>query len=249
MTDRNIHTLAGAYAIDALDDHERTEFESHLDVCPECRREVTELRTTASSLATITDADPPESLRAAVMSQIQSVRPMPPDIPAAHKSASKGSKARRRVKLLGAVAAALVVIGGAGSAIWQPWDTGTHSSPEAEPTAQKVLQARDAQRVSVDVPDNGSVTLVRSRSVGRAVVVAPDMKTAPEGKDFELWLQRPGSDMEPAGLMPKDDDGPVMLEGDTTTASAVGITLEPQGGSAEPTTDPVALFDLSDTAS
>jgi anti-sigma factor RsiW len=37
----DIHQLAAAYALDALDDRERAEFEAHYPTCPVCRPEVT----------------------------------------------------------------------------------------------------------------------------------------------------------------------------------------------------------------
>ena len=51
--------------------------------------------------------------------------------------------------------------------------------------------------------------------------------------------------MVPAGLMPPGEDNQMVLEGDATTATAVGITVEPEGGSDQPTTEPIALFDFS----
>ena len=50
--------------------------------------------------------------------------------------------------------------------------------------------------------------------------------------------------MVPAGLMPAKSDQTVLLSGDATDAHAVGITVEPAGGSDEPTTYPIALFEL-----
>ena len=38
----DIHSLVGAYAVDALDDAERARFEQHLAACAECRAEVDE---------------------------------------------------------------------------------------------------------------------------------------------------------------------------------------------------------------
>ena len=54
--------------------------------------------------------------------------------------------------------------------------------------------------------------------------------------------------MIPAGLMPPGEDNQVVLEGDAAAATAVGITVEPEGGSPEPTSDPIALFDFSQAA-
>ena len=40
--------------------------------------------------------------------------------------------------------------------------------------------------------------------------------------------------MVPAGLMPAGADQTVLLEGDASDAVGVGITIEPEGGSKEP---------------
>ena len=50
--------------------------------------------------------------------------------------------------------------------------------------------------------------------------------------------------MKPAGLMAGRGDQEMILSGDVTGAHAVGITVEPDGGSPQPTTDPLATMDL-----
>ena len=74
----DIHSLVGAYAVDAVDDDERVRFEAHLATCAECRTEVDSLRGAASSVAALADTPPPASLKAALMRDIGSVRPLPP---------------------------------------------------------------------------------------------------------------------------------------------------------------------------
>jgi anti-sigma factor RsiW len=74
----DIHSLVGAYAVDAVDDAERARFEAHLADCAECRAEVDSLRSAASSVSAIADTPPPASLKAALMRDIRSVRPLPP---------------------------------------------------------------------------------------------------------------------------------------------------------------------------
>ena len=51
--------------------------------------------------------------------------------------------------------------------------------------------------------------------------------------------------IEPAGLMPDRTDATVLLEGDASEATAVGITIEPDGGSEEPSSDVVAVVDIT----
>ena len=59
----DIHALSGAYAVDALDDDEREQFEQHLAVCPECRAEVRSFSETAALIAETEAETPPPSLR------------------------------------------------------------------------------------------------------------------------------------------------------------------------------------------
>ncbi|HEY1175361.1 MAG TPA: zf-HC2 domain-containing protein, partial [Phytomonospora sp.] len=47
----DVHTLVGAYALDALDDLDRARVERHLGRCPSCAGEAAELTATAARLA------------------------------------------------------------------------------------------------------------------------------------------------------------------------------------------------------
>lgn len=236
MSESDMHKLTGAYALDALDDLERARFEQHLSECEDCRAEVAELRETAALLAETTAVTPPDSLRASVLAGISQVRPLPPVVDVARRRAA-------RFRLL--VAASVVAILGVAASLWQPWQS-TETPPLS--AAEQVLQADDAQEVFLDLGDAGRATVVRSKAEDRAVIVTEDMVSAPEGKAYELWFQTPDEDMVPAGLMPDEPDQTVVLEGPAAEAIAVGITVEPEGGSPEPTTEPIALFDLTEKA-
>ena len=226
-----IHHLTGAYALDAVDDLERARFEQHLADCEDCRTEVASLREAAALLSETTLTTPPPALRSAVLQGISTVRPLPP------VTTRTPVVQRRWFPLL--VAAALLAV--LGSVLWQPWAT-----EEPVSTADRVLAAADAQRVVVDLGDAGQAEVVRSVSEDRAVIVTKDMAPPPEGSVYELWFQSPSTDMVPAGLMPAAPDQTVVLEGSAADALAVGITVEPEGGSEQPTSDPIALFDFSE---
>jgi anti-sigma-K factor RskA len=68
----------------------------------------------------------------------------------------------------------------------------------------------------------------------------------PDGKVYQLWLQSPAQKMVSAGLMP-DSQRPTLLSGDATEAIGAGLSLEPAGGSQEPT-DVLATFAFSNKA-
>ena len=258
----DIHGLVGAYAVDAIDEQERSAFELHLVECPECQAEVVSLREAAAQLSLMSETAPPSSMRDAVLAGIRTVRPLPPleaqsrgqvasgpvgddsptaDGPPRPETTVLHFRPRRRVTtwLATAAAAAALLIGGI---TWSPWD----DSSSGQVTASQVLQAKDAQRFERTI-GGAKATIVRSASLGTAVIVADNMPAAPDGKDFQLWLNQPNKGMVSAGLMPHGTAPTVtmVLSGDAATATAAGITMEPAGGSAAPTSAPLALFAFS----
>ena len=239
----DVHALSGAYAVDALDDLERARFEAHLKSCADCRDEVAGLRETAALLGSADVVAPPPSLRASILDQIESVRPLPPEIPAMAPADSTVTPIRARRFPTMLVAAAAVILIAAAGALWlRPW--ADDSTPVTLTATERVLDAADATRVHQKFPDGAVATVVRSRSVGRAVLLTQDMVDAPKGKDYQLWLQTPDGEMVPAGLMPDDPDATVLLDGDAAKSTAVGITIEPDGGSPQPTSNPIAVLPL-----
>ncbi len=236
----DIHALSGAYAVNALDDLERAAFERHLAECAECTAEVASLRETAAMIAETTTTEPPADLRDRVLAGIATVRPLPPEV----SSTIPVDRRRRLPRLLVAAAAAVVLVGGGVVVAQQPWeDTSTVELSAAD----QVLQAPDARESKLEFKDGSSATVTHSDTVGLSVITTDDMAAPPAGKVFQLWYDQPGDGMVSAGLMPIKPDQTVVLEGDAATATAVGITVEPEGGSPEPTSDPIALFDFART--
>ncbi|WP_028653650.1 anti-sigma factor [Nocardioides halotolerans] len=237
----DIHALSGAYAVDALDDAERAQFEDHLAECDTCRAEVESLQETAALLAETTIATPSADLRDRVLSGIASVRPLPPVVPpveppverpAAPAAATEDDatvvplapRRRRRVVTFLAAAAAVVAIG-TGAVVSQLDD-------EPPSAIDRVIQADDAQRFTQTFPGGATATVVRSEDLNEAVVITHDMPAAPSGHTYALWLQHDDV-MVPAGVMPEGPDNEVLLSGDAATADGAGITVEVAG--QEPT--------------
>ncbi|WP_028643860.1 anti-sigma factor [Nocardioides sp. URHA0020] len=242
-TPNDVHALSGAYAVDALDDIERAGFERHLAECADCRAEVASLREAAGLLAEDAATDPPPALRARVLADITKVRPLPPEVVTVHPAASP-SRRGRGARFL-AAAAAVVVLGGGATVAWQqPWQDGTTQ----QSAAQSVLSADDARSTSLDFPGGAKATVTHSDSLGEAVIVTEKMPPPPDGKVYQLWLDQPGKGMVSAGTMPAKPDQTVLLTGDAASATGAGITVEPEGGSTAPTSEPIALFDFGDQA-
>ena len=228
----DIHALSGAYAVDAVDDIERASFERHLAGCPTCRAEVASLRETSALLADAATTTPPPALRDAVLSDITRVRPLPP--------LTVGGPVHRRRWFPALVAAVVLALVGVGGAVWQPW---SDDSSQTVSAADRVLADPDAQRVTQELSNGARATVVRSAKEHRAVIVTEDMPDPPAGKVYQLWLQTPSEDMVPAGVMPADGST-ALLDGNADDAIGVGLSLEPAGGSEQPT-EVVGLIDLA----
>jgi anti-sigma-K factor RskA len=147
---------------------------------------------------------------------------------------------RRRLwrGLVAASAATLLAIGG-----FTAWRAATYDPNQA--VADQVLAAPDATRSTKRFPDGSTATVVRSDDLGKAVIVTSGMAAPPSGKVYQLWLQEPNGHFASAGLMPEGPDQVVVLTGDARNATGAGITVEPSGGSDQPTSDPIALFSFA----
>ena len=80
MTGADLHTLTGAYAVNALPEDEAREFERHLLVCEACAHEVRELAATAERLGRAMAVVPPPEMKERVLHRISTVRQEPPRV-------------------------------------------------------------------------------------------------------------------------------------------------------------------------
>ncbi|MEU7072746.1 anti-sigma factor [Streptomyces narbonensis] len=239
------HTLAAAYALGALDDDERGAFEDHLRACEACRLEAAEFQATAARLAAAAAQPPPAAAKAQVMAAIDGVRQLPPRIPApAAAPAFDGLLRRRAVPLALAAGVAAATLGGV--AVWQTLH-GQDLEQQARQAEQRldavssVLAAPDARTVHAKTANGALTTVVASERQNAAVFTATGLPAPGAGKTYQLWLDHDGT-MRPAGLI--HGDGIVILTGDPADAGAVGLTLEPAGGSPQPTNAPLLLMTL-----
>jgi anti-sigma-K factor RskA len=264
----DLHHLSGAYAVDALDDAERTSFEQHLAVCADCRAEVAELSAAAHSLSSLAEATPPPSLRASVLGGIAQVRPLPPltddagaPTPVAPASTAAPAEAagvdaddvapdaggsvvpiRRRPRTAWFAAAAAAAVIAVGGLAWSPWS----DDPSSQSPMARVAAAADAQKVG---STKGGVTteVVYSKQLGKAAISVTGLPPAPDGKTYQLWYVGAGGTITSAGLFAVDADGrgQALLAGQAAPTDKVAVSVEPAGGSTQPTTDPLVVLPLA----
>jgi anti-sigma-K factor RskA len=249
------HTLAGAYALDALTGTDRARFERHLTRCEQCAAEISGLREATARLAAASAAEPPPGLTERALAAAAHIRQLPPLAPghpsrwpARRAAAARPAPGLRGIlqrawmrKLAPALAGTAVILAAAlglaaRSALHQVQQDQARSHQVAA-----VLTARDAHMITARVTTGGTATVVMSGREHALVFAGAGLRPLPSSRCYELWLMAPGDD-RPAAMLPdprQSMTGPVLATG-LKPGDRLGLTIEPAGGSARPTS-PVIL--------
>jgi anti-sigma-K factor RskA len=244
--DQELHTLAGAYVLDAVSDHERVRFAAHLAGCGQCRDEVDELREAAARLGTAQAVRPRPELREPTIRaayRTGQVGPVVTENEPAHGSGSRAGPRRTRVirGLAAAAAVAVAVAIGIGTHVVDMQRQPSHG--RAIRTVDAVLSAPDAVMRTAPVGSGGMAIVVSSRHKHMAVFIAHGLRRPPPARRYELWLMGPRGE-RPAGMLtmhPKGMAGPALIGG-LSAGDMVGLTIEPHSGSPRPTSAPVVMI-------
>ncbi|MCX4625713.1 anti-sigma factor [Streptomyces sp. NBC_01443] len=244
--DGELHTLTGAYALHSLTPAEHEVFSAHLTDCPSCRQEVAEFSATAARLGAAAALPPPPRMKDEVLYGIDSVRQLPPLLPAAGKPMTFTAILRRKAITLTIAAgiAGVAVLGGA--TLWQN-QRADEARQQAETSERRlqdltaVMAAPDVRTVHGRTTGGATTSVVSSRLQNRAVFIGTGLPDPGEGRTYQLWFDDHGT-MRPAGLLTRE--GATLMQGGIRGASGVGLTVEPAGGSAQPTSRPLMLLAL-----
>ena len=213
----DLHELGAPYALDALDDDERVAFERHLEGCAECRADLEVLLASAAHMAAISAVDPPRALKESVMAKI-----------ARRPSADVVALSWYRRPWVGALAAAAVVVALVAT-------VGALRSDRA-PSASEIIAAADAQSVSLE-GDGVEATFIFSFDQAHGVFRSSSLSALGDREIYELWLIDDG-EPTPAGLfLPSSAGLSEAIVSNIRPGLTIGLTIEPEGGSPEPTGD------------
>jgi anti-sigma-K factor RskA len=146
------------------------------------------------------------------------------------------------VILVTAIAAALALLVGGiylGGALSGPNAEQQHAAAFAE-----LNGAPDVQRMGQEVEGAGTVTLVVSERLERSALVWETMPELPEDRVYQLWYI--AEEPIPAGVIDVESGQNFrVLEGPLPDGAQVGLTVEPEGGSEQPTTAPVLVMETT----
>ena len=241
---REPHTLAGAYAMDAISAPDRARFERHLAECEECAQEIAGLREATARLATATAVPPPSGLKERVMAAAAMTRQQPPETetetPARIPAVAGWFRALALPRRMAVATAALAAVAVLAVAVVFGVSDGSmrNQLSAAQDSSQQiaaVLTARDATMMTGAVAGGGTVTIVMSHAMRELVFTAADLHPLPASRGYELWLIGPAGERPVTMLSPGGHAmaGPVIAAG-LRAGDHLALTAEPAGGSARP---------------
>jgi anti-sigma-K factor RskA len=236
MSDIDVHQLAAAYALDALDERERSEFEAHYPTCPVCRPEVAGYREALSHVAASVGVPPPPSLKSRVMAEVGTTRQLSPLLPESVVSLAEHQQRRQRMARMLTVAAAVMLIAVGAFVVGRRSGGGDDDYSTA---AAAVLAMPDTRTATLTGTGGGSFKVAWSPAGGKAVVMGDGLADPGDDRAYELWA------IDSAGphalrLLDKAEGQRVRRVIDVDgSPDQWAITVEPAGGVEAPTGKPI----------
>jgi anti-sigma-K factor RskA len=238
-----IEPLLGAYALEALDFEERAAVEAHLATCESCRHALGKFQSVAAMLMmTPEPATPAPRVRARLLSRLDSARRP------RRETFLRGL--RPRFGLAAGLAALLLVN------LALVWQVRALRDEQARMGAD--LQVDQTALALASYPTTQAV-LLDGDAVGGTFLFEPDRRFAvlhmwgldplESHQSYQAWLVRPDGSRVSAGLFAADP-GSIFTSAVLTSPvpvgefSTLGVTIEPAGGSDEPTGLRVLSADL-----
>ena len=242
MDQERFEDLKDAYVLGALPEEERLEFEQYLLAHPDLQAEMEELSAVAGLLAfSVREQEPSPDLRRRIMDTVEAEAVQP-------RTSHRRSWPSRLWEAVGPrdlalAAAAMLAIGLFSWSMLLQGEVRDLQGRVQSLQSQPQDQSQGPQMIALG--GAGTEQGVRAELVtlegDRAVLVAENMPPAPEGKTYQIWVIK-GDTPKPSGLFePRGDSVAVVVENPVEGADAVAVTVEPEGGSKKPTTDPMLV--------
>ena len=235
----DLHHLAAAYALDALDADERIAFEAHYHDCHVCSHDVGDFRATLAAMGEPSVTAPPADLKARVMQQVAETRQLSRRV----ATRTPAWTPTRRPWLLAAAATLILFVAVTSFVVGR----GSDSDDAFAAQLEQVMAEPDVRMVDLEATSDssgpGHIRVAWSSGAGQAAVIGSDLPAPDDGLVYELWL------IDDSGAVPiemlDDAHGGQVRRILPITGIPIkwGITIEPAAGSASPTGEILFLGD------
>jgi anti-sigma-K factor RskA len=232
MTERTheeLKSLLAAYVLGATDQNEMRVIRAHILTCEECMAEADSLAGATESLAlSVEPVELPAGFADAVLAKVRD--PEAETTPVATAEVKPRRTRRFSTASLSWAAASLAIIALLGVGLI---DARSDLGKERK-FIQAVLRN---EGMALNGESGAAAKMIPTADGG--IFVADGLPEPPEGSEFQLWLLEDGQPSS-AGTFGISDGG-VLLEIDDSLEGidGVAVTIEPLGGSAAPTSDPI----------
>ena len=227
-----------AYSLGALDADETIALESHLQTCESCRVELAEYQRISTGLLSALPPRPPRpALKRILQKRLAKPRPQ------FKFSFGQIAVTSAFILLIALNIASLLQIYSL-----KQQQAELSNQHYSEQTAIAMLAYPGTQPISFD--QNGiSGSLLMDNNRNLLAVFAWHLPPAPAGKTYQMWLIDAKGDRTSGGLLAPDADQPFVMAVVTssmplTNFTGLGVTLEPSGGSPQPTGPKVLRVDF-----
>jgi anti-sigma-K factor RskA len=240
MDPERFDELKDVFVLGALPEEERREFEEYLAEHPERQAEIDELSTVAGLLAlSPQEQEPLPELRRSIMGVVEAEAGRP-----LVESRSGPARMREFLGIRGLALGAAVAMLAIGLFSWNMVLQAELRDLQGQ---LQSMQSRQASRM-VALKGPGAAHGARAELMvlhnNRAVLIAEDMPPVPEEKTFQVWVIEDDVP-KPSGLFePREEWVAVVVENPLDEADTIAVSVEPDGGSPEPTTDPMLTAKL-----
>ncbi len=260
---QKVYEMLAEYALGTLSPAEVARVEVLLDHSEEARAELRELRTTLVRLTqSLPPVPPPEHVWEGLQARLEARSSVVPvtdaALPPIVSLPPRASGSRRSVQgYLGWMLAACLALVAVGEGLWLSASRGLYREAEREAVlVAEFLAAPDIERIPLYGRSREGIGSVLSRADGKALFVLGEAPAL--GKTYQAWGHTsdswtPGSSDRLTSLGVSDD---AIFEVGTQSFAALYLSLEPAGGSSQPTyplsrvslTEPAAYSPLSITS-
>lgn len=233
MTDA--HTLIGAYLVDAVDDIERAEVERHLTECADCAEEARSLAPVTEALAVGAATRMPPGLRDEVLARARTTTQLTP-----RATTRRNAPTQRRAVPWWSAAAAVAAVALAAAGIgWWPSDD---DEGAIATDVMMVTSAPDAHSMDLGW---ASGHVVMSAQLDAVAVMGAGAPAPDDGMAYQAWFEMSDGTVMAGPTFAPDVDGGfmTMTYADCDDIATILITQEPRGGSAAPTSSPLARLE------
>lgn len=223
-----------AYALGVLPAAEAAAVEAHLETCEQCRAEYGYLRPAVTAVAYSAEACTDATSGAVAASPLLKARIMRQ----VRSEAVSGRRGTRLPPAYWAAAACLAIaVLAALTAFW-------FNRELRREIAQSALQSQTI--ADLESPQSQRFTFARGEVIthgDRLYITTHDMAAPPAGRVYQAWTLAKGAQRMTPSLTFAPEGGVAVLRlpQSATNVVAVAVSLEPAGGSQQPTTKPIAL--------